>query len=314
MASEQPDITEAELEEIYDKAEPFDSEEEMDAAIDQLNAYFALAKSALKIERTINIRRSETVEKANPYHDERGRFTSANAAVGGAGMRSGGKKLFLRRGQKSRRSKTTSEENRQLLQRQADGTKTRAEAQGVETGVYAINAARRGTKMDAAQAGKKMLKDYDKMYNSAVKRNDPDPQGAADAAFTKKYRATVLQVENVLSLIGDVPSGISITRVVGAMQSPRSRDTKLSAEGLRSGSADRKSFSAARRAASRVPDSETGYGRERVTLGRGGGGKSKGRGGKARRKSNMVPKRMKSKSGRARKMRGGTLIRRPDSD
>jgi len=33
-----------------------------------------------------------TIEKANPYHDERGRFTSANAAVGGAGVRGGRRK------------------------------------------------------------------------------------------------------------------------------------------------------------------------------------------------------------------------------
>jgi len=199
MASEQPDITEAELEEIYDKAEPFDSEEEMDAAIDQLNAYFALAKSALKIERTINIRRSETVEKANPYHDERGRFTSANAAVGGAGKRSGATG-FVSRGFSRRR-------------------RERGMGEGIAT-----------ERERERSMGRKIVSD-----------------------------------------------GTMRRRVRGF---PMDRSGRF----VRDGSADQKSLSAARRAASRVPDSETGRGRQRVTLSD-PSVKSKGRSGKAKRKS-----------------------------
>lgn len=45
----------------------------------------------------------DKVSKANPYHDERGRFTSANAAVGGAGVRSGKvKKPRVRRGSETK--------------------------------------------------------------------------------------------------------------------------------------------------------------------------------------------------------------------
>lgn len=53
---------------------------------DRASAARLAAKGRSLLQRYENRKK---VEKANPYHDERGRFTSANAAVGGAGMRTG---------------------------------------------------------------------------------------------------------------------------------------------------------------------------------------------------------------------------------
>lgn len=193
MASDKPedfeDISDEELEAIYANAQPFASDELMYAAIEQLNSEM--------VEKSMNIQRPNIV-KANPYRARDGKFSSAS---GGRLVGGGGKKGKSGRAKKFRRGEL-SDENKALRERQEAGTKTRAEAKGVEDGVYAVSrqAKGQGGKKPFNRAVKTMLKDYDKMYNKAVKDNDPDPQGAADSQFTRKYGATVLQVENVATI------------------------------------------------------------------------------------------------------------------
>jgi hypothetical protein len=61
------DISEDELESIYDSAQPFASDELMYAAIEQLNRIYTIEKP--------NIRKAEKVSKASPHHESRSRFT-----------------------------------------------------------------------------------------------------------------------------------------------------------------------------------------------------------------------------------------------
>jgi len=172
---------------------------------DRASAARLAAKGRSLLQRYENRKK---VEKANPYHDERGRFTSANAAVGGAGMRSGGKKRsggrkLSRTGGASKRPsvKRGSSEERSdypTPEKIAEVRAWMASRKEFPSEVRSMERAFEALKKKSADA---MLKDYDKMYNKAVKNNSPDPQDEASAMFTTKYKASVLAVENAAMLI-----------------------------------------------------------------------------------------------------------------
>lgn len=252
MASDKPeeyeDISEDELEAIYADAAPFATDEMMFAAIEQLN-------SLEEIERPNIVRKGE-VSKRNPYHDSRGRFTSASSAISVAGGRSrtnsGKNKMSSAARRAASRvpdsetgygrarvslsgsgSKKKKGASGKVVRRERDGQgfsrtggapkrpkikpkqsnqrsdyPTEEKIQGVKNWLASRNAPDFEVRsvMRAVEALKRhsadsMLKDYDRMVNRAIKNNSIDSQDEAQAAFTKKYKASVLAVEDAAQLI-----------------------------------------------------------------------------------------------------------------
>lgn len=200
------DISEDELESIYDSAQPFASDELMYAAIEQLNRIFA-------IERP-NIRKADEVSKRNPYHDSRGRFTSGSRAVTASGGRSGGsggKKVSLSRVRSANASaKTASAARRAATGGRSGGSGGFANgdygtghvASTIMNGISAVKRFQKKAKMKSgAEAAEKMLKDYDKMETRHRKLNDPAPDDAAFSEFYEKYGSTPLEVENAVDFL-----------------------------------------------------------------------------------------------------------------
>ena len=211
---------------------------------DRASAARLAAKGRSLLQRYENRKK---VEKANPYHDERGRFTSANAAVGGAGMRSGGKKRVPRGSKKGKAGASVKRRSsgevdvvgniysakeaeavlgqaRQKAIREEWASRTPASNMRAVELVNAINAIRR------SGGTSKMLKDYDKMYNKAVKNNDPDPQGAAASGFMKKYGASVLAVEDAARFIISTGREMETSRIMGNFREAQEKATAFRAQ------------------------------------------------------------------------------------